>query len=114
MQLRNARLCLNCEEIHAAAHCPVCASESFAYVSKWIPPEERRQEARPAQSGPRPVTPPRPDQSTRGMRWVRRGAAGVAVVAASRMLWQLSRPVEWNSPDLPEDPEQTDPEESNG
>ena len=108
MQLRNARLCLNCEEIHAAAHCPVCASESFAYVSKWIPPEERRQEPRPAQSGPRPVQGARSDQSSPGMRWVRRGAAGVAVVAASRMLWQLSRPVEWNTPDVPEDSEASD------
>lgn len=102
MQLRNARLCLNCEEIHAATHCPVCASESFAYVSRWIPPEERRHEPRP-----RPVQQP-PPQRGRG-RWVTRGAAGVAVIAASRLLWRLSRPVEWS--DVPDD---IDGENGNG
>jgi hypothetical protein len=102
MQLRNARLCLNCEEIHASAHCPVCTSESFAYVSRWIPAEERRREARPLQ----PLAP-----SSGRNRWVKRGAAGVAVLAASRLLWQLSRPVEW-SPTVPDekDPESGDSE----
>ena len=37
MQLRNARLCLDCEEVHDAAHCPVCASESFAFITRWVP-----------------------------------------------------------------------------
>ena len=41
------------------------------------------------------------------MRWVKRGAAGVAVLAASRLLWQWSRPVEWaDDADIPEDVEQ--------
>jgi len=109
MQLRNARLCLNCEEIHAAAHCPVCTSESFAFVSRWIPVEERRKEPRrpaldAAQPAPRTAVPGR-------MRWVKRGAAGVAVLAASRMLWQLSRPVEWEDAEIPEDVEQREQEE---
>jgi hypothetical protein len=97
MQLRNARLCLNCEEIHAAAHCPVCASESFAFVSRWIPAEERRRDQRP-----RPAAPPPSSQNRGHGRWVKRGAAGVAVIAASRLLWQLSRPVQWSS-DVPEE-----------
>src|SRR5262245_30389931 len=42
MQLRTARLCLNCEEVHADQHCPACASESFAFISRWIPSPERR------------------------------------------------------------------------
>src|SRR5262245_32500541 len=29
MQLRTARLCLDCEEVHEEQQCPVCASESF-------------------------------------------------------------------------------------
>jgi len=37
MQLRNARLCLDCEEVHDAAHCPACASESFAFITRWVP-----------------------------------------------------------------------------
>jgi len=113
MQLRNARLCLSCEEIHAAGHCPVCTSESFAYVSRWIPPDERRLEPRaaPAQPAAQPAAPPvlparpaRPvPQPAGAMRWVRRGATGVAVLAASRMLWQLSKPVEWTDASIPAD-----------
>jgi len=37
MQLRNARLCLDCEEVHDAQHCPACASESFAFITRWVP-----------------------------------------------------------------------------
>lgn len=104
MQLRHARLCLNCEEVHAASHCPVCTSESFAYVSRWIPPGERRQSARvPGQAASGAPAPrgsdARPDPR---MRWVKRGAAGVAVLALSRVVWQLSRPVEWESPAVPD------------
>ena len=45
MQLRNARLCLDCEEVHAAEQCPICASEMFASITRWVPAPERR--ARP-------------------------------------------------------------------
>ena len=37
MQLSSARLCLNCEELHDAQTCPVCASETFAYLTRWVP-----------------------------------------------------------------------------
>jgi hypothetical protein len=37
MQLKTARLCLNCEHVHDAQACPVCASETFAYLSRWVP-----------------------------------------------------------------------------
>jgi hypothetical protein len=42
MQLHAARLCLDCQEIHTSAACPVCTSESFALLSRWIPAQERR------------------------------------------------------------------------
>lgn len=42
MQLRVARLCLNCEEVHDAQTCPACASESYAFLKKWVPVVERR------------------------------------------------------------------------
>lgn len=45
MQLRNARLCLDCEEVHEAEQCPICASEMFASITRWVPAPERR--ARP-------------------------------------------------------------------
>ena len=37
MQLNVARLCLDCGEIHDAQRCPVCASDTFAYLTKWVP-----------------------------------------------------------------------------
>ena len=52
MQLRLARLCLDCEEIHEAQQCPSCASETFAYLSRWVPAPERRDK-------PRAIQPPR-------------------------------------------------------
>ena len=48
MQLRAARLCLDCEELHVEDTCPVCASDRFAYLSAWLPSEERRRWRRPA------------------------------------------------------------------
>ena len=47
MQLRVARLCLDCEEVHDGNHCPVCASEAFAFLSRWVPTPERRTARRP-------------------------------------------------------------------
>ena len=37
MQLPSARLCLNCEEVHDAQTCPMCASETFVYLTRWVP-----------------------------------------------------------------------------
>src|SRR6266542_2375659 len=54
MQLRIARLCLDCDEIHDGQQCPVCASETFTFITRWVPAPERR-------SGPRPTPSPRAD-----------------------------------------------------
>ena len=48
MQLRTARLCLDCEEVHDEYRCPVCASDHFTYVSRWVPVPERRDRPKPA------------------------------------------------------------------
>jgi hypothetical protein len=48
MQLRVARLCLDCEEVFVGDVCPVCASEHYAFLSTWLPVEERRRWRRPA------------------------------------------------------------------
>jgi len=48
MQLRVARLCLDCEELYVGSVCPVCASERSAFLSKWLPSEERRRWRRPS------------------------------------------------------------------
>ena len=47
MQLRVARLCLDCEELHVEDSCPVCASERYAHLTAWLPVEERRRWRRP-------------------------------------------------------------------
>jgi hypothetical protein len=52
MQLRVARLCLDCEEVHDAQQCPVCASETFAYMTRWVAAPERRSKSRPAEEPP--------------------------------------------------------------
>ena len=49
MQLRNARLCLDCEEVHDAPQCPTCASETFAFITRWVPARDRRVRPRPAE-----------------------------------------------------------------
>lgn len=42
MQLRVARFCLDCEELHTDNSCPRCASESYVFLSSWLKVEERR------------------------------------------------------------------------
>jgi hypothetical protein len=42
MQLRAARLCLDCEELHVDDTCPICASGRYVFLSTWLPVEERR------------------------------------------------------------------------
>jgi hypothetical protein len=37
VQLKTARLCLNCDEVHNAQTCPVCVSETFVYLTRWVP-----------------------------------------------------------------------------
>jgi hypothetical protein len=97
MQLRNARLCLDCDEIHDGLQCPVCASETFTYITRWVPmPEPRR--ARPASSSEAEVYrqlvgdegPPR-----RGRTLLKRGAVALTAVGVLGWLWQTrDRPPE--------------------
>ena len=87
MQLRTARLCLDCEELHEENTCPICASEMFAFLTRWVPAEERRTRRRP------PVAEKAAEKSVNSgtTRWMKRGAAGLAIVAASRWLLESSR-----------------------
>jgi hypothetical protein len=52
-----ARVCLDCEEVHDAQHCPVCASETFAYLTNWVPAPERRARPRPPTKSSPTVSP---------------------------------------------------------
>jgi LPXTG-motif cell wall-anchored protein len=86
MQLRVARLCMDCEELHDQQQCPVCASESFAYVSRWVPVRERRFQPRapttPAAAAPSPGT-----SKTRTATY---GVMGLALAGAAGW-WLKSR-----------------------
>jgi hypothetical protein len=94
MQLRVARLCLDCDEIHGEQMCPVCGSESFGYISRWIPAPERRTRPRPVVASPKADTyrellnpdHPRSDKS----RWLQRGIIGVTAVSVVGWLWRRS------------------------
>jgi hypothetical protein len=84
MQLRGARLCLDCEELHTEDRCPVCASDAFAFLTRWIPASERRARRRPPE---RPSAPAAPIG-----RLVKGGAVGIAAVALGRWLWRSTQP----------------------
>ena len=64
MKLATARLCLNCDEVHDAHACPVCVSETFVYLTRWVPR---------SQPDSRPVVPARvaatvPQRTVNGSR----------------------------------------------
>lgn len=79
MQLRLARLCLDCEEIHDAQQCPVCASETFAFLSRWVPVPERRTQPRPQLEEPR-------KSGTSKKTLVGYGVLGVGLVGVTQWL----------------------------
>jgi hypothetical protein len=76
MQLRVARLCLDCEDVHDSQQCPVCASETFAYLTRWVPAPERRNQPRPAGEQGERVPQPPPSRK----KLVGYGVLGVGVV----------------------------------
>ena len=92
MQLHVARLCLDCDEIHEEQTCPVCGSESFGYISRWIPAPERRTRPRPVITSPtadayRELLTPAPAPSGTS-RWLRRGVLGVTAVSVVGWIWR--------------------------
>jgi hypothetical protein len=98
MQLRFARVCLDCEEVHDAQKCPVCASETFAFLTRWVPvDEQRRTRSLPQQQSA---------EAAGSGRWVKRGVAGVALVAAGQWLWRASRPANPAEPVRDEEPQE--------
>jgi hypothetical protein len=91
MQLRVARLCLDCEEIHDEQSCPVCSSESFAYITRWIPrpdgaARQRPTPARETTEAYRELINPKPASSGK-RQWARRGAFALGAVGLAS--WAL-------------------------
>jgi len=90
MQLRNARLCLDCEEVHDVQQCPACASESFAFISRWVAAPERRARPRPSTSPEaeayRHLTNPE-DRPSQTLRRLKQGAVGLTAVGVLGWIW---------------------------
>jgi predicted nucleic acid-binding Zn-ribbon protein len=92
MQLHVARLCLDCEDVHDQQMCPQCGSESFAYISRWVPAPERRTQPRDVPSREaadiyRQLLNPTP-QASNTKRWVKRGVVGLGVAAIAGWAWR--------------------------
>ncbi len=97
MQLRTARLCLDCEEVHDDRQCPICASETFTYLVRWVPSDERRR--RPRADAP-PAEPEvqegidafrrliSPDPTPqKGRHLLKKGMVGLAALGVAGWLW---------------------------
>jgi hypothetical protein len=105
MRLGIARLCLDCEEVHDADRCPVCGSETFAFLKRWVKPA-----APPLKASP----PPRQDtsaaervehvdayeqllkperQRSRNGRLIAGGALGLAAVGLTRLAWRVGKTI---------------------
>ena len=95
MQLRTARLCLDCEEVHDSQHCPVCASEAFSYLSRWVPAPERRRRPRSANSAEAEVYRRLTDRLTappERPKWQRvLGQSAMGLAVAGVVGWLMSR-----------------------
>jgi hypothetical protein len=127
MQLRNARLCLDCEEVHDATHCPACASESFAFITRWVPspsadasqpatplaprPERRERPAQPLEPATRETLDTYRQlldgQSPSPWTFVKRGAVGLALFGLAGWAWkqQNQRPAGAPDTDDPNHPQ---------
>ncbi len=98
MQLRVARLCLDCEEIHDLPGCPICSSESFAYITRWIPLTENAARQRPTPTPSREtaetyrelITPTPPTPASR--RWAKRGAVALGAIGLASWAWRQAAP----------------------
>jgi len=108
MQLRNARLCLDCDEIHEEPQCPLCASESFGFLKRWVPASERRSRPRPpdANGAHRETVAATykellaANQDSRLTAWqlVRGGAVSLALLGAAGWVWRRNAHAEQRPP----------------
>jgi hypothetical protein len=95
MQLRIARLCLDCDEIHDAQQCPVCASETFTFITRWVPAPERRSRPRQTDSPRADLYAALTDDAARGStkgRLLKGGALGLT--ALGLVGWFMRNPRE--------------------
>jgi hypothetical protein len=87
MQLRVARLCLDCEEIHAEQQCPVCASEAFTFIKRWVPAPERRSKPRTDSSTGAGRLTAMEEKPVGTAQLVKRAMVGLAAASVAGWLW---------------------------
>jgi hypothetical protein len=106
MRLDDARLCLDCEEIHKDQECPACGSEAFAFLTRWIQPSNTERPA--STTPPTPVTSSRRQQDqldawrrivdgpqetgAGGRKIVTRSLLGLAAMGLAGWAWTQTRP----------------------
>ena len=94
MKLNTARLCLDCDEVHDEAQCPSCASESFAFIKRWVKAPEARahaeevNESRVERAATYRALLAANNESNATKRLVRGGVVGLAVLGAAGWLLQ--------------------------
>jgi hypothetical protein len=107
MKLDAARLCLDCEEVHEDQVCPVCSSEAFAYLTRWVQPATEARITRPPQA--RRMAEPAPSHTTRTPEQIEayrqliegkpparggllaKGVLGLAAFSLAGWAWRASR-----------------------
>ena len=106
MRLDDARLCLDCEEIHEEQECPACGSEAFAFLTRWIqstapkskvPAPPTATHARSAQTPDhlaawRELTDRPLDSAGRGKKLVTRSLLGLAAMGIAGWAWAKTSP----------------------
>jgi hypothetical protein len=91
MKLRDARLCLDCDDVHQEATCPVCGSESFAFLSRWVPVPEGTRAPAPATSEQAEVFRELLTPQPQNRRLLKRGLLGLTALGLAGWAWRSSR-----------------------
>ncbi|MBK5298888.1 MAG: hypothetical protein JJE40_17170 [Vicinamibacteria bacterium] len=105
MRLDDARLCLDCEEIHEEQECPACGSEVFAFLTRWIQSTSKAKAPLPASATHarsaqdpehlaawREITDATPDIPGRGKKIVTRSLLGLAAMGIAGWAWAKTSP----------------------
>jgi hypothetical protein len=94
MRLRDARLCLDCDEVHDLMICPACGSESFTYISRWVPVPDSERPPRPEPQEQAKIyrellaTAPAPG---RGRKILKGGLLGLTALGIAGWAWRSTR-----------------------
>jgi hypothetical protein len=108
MRLAAARLCLDCEEVHDGDRCPVCGSETFAFLKRWVMPAALAQGNRPIRQNVRPSESSeqlkryqqlleRDRLPSRKRSLIARGTIGLAILGAARLVWRFGKTLKEDS-----------------